>query len=99
MNPEIVLATVVVFAGFIITLRTVTHFLLERTKLRTGMPEASIDSGRLERIEQAVDAIAIEVERISEGQRFTSRLLADRVPAAEVRSELGAPRPGGMPPR
>lgn len=33
---------------------------------------------RLERIEQAVDAIAIEVERISEGQRFTSRLLAEK---------------------
>ena len=33
---------------------------------------------RLERIEHAVDAIAIEVERISEGQRFTSKLLADR---------------------
>jgi hypothetical protein len=33
---------------------------------------------RLERIEQAVDAIAIEVERISEGQRFTTKLLADR---------------------
>jgi hypothetical protein len=33
---------------------------------------------RLERIEQAVDAMAIEVERISEGQRFTTKLLSDR---------------------
>jgi hypothetical protein len=33
---------------------------------------------RLDRIEQAVDAIAIEVERISEGQRFVTRLLAER---------------------
>jgi len=33
---------------------------------------------RLQRIEQAVDAMAIEVERISEGQRFTTKLLADR---------------------
>lgn len=32
---------------------------------------------RLERIEQAVDAISIEVERISEGQRFTTKLLAE----------------------
>jgi hypothetical protein len=36
-------------------------------------------TGRLDRIEQAVDAIAIEVERISEGQRFTTKLLGDRV--------------------
>jgi hypothetical protein len=34
-------------------------------------------SHRLERIEQAVDAIAVEVERISEGQRFTTRLLSE----------------------
>jgi hypothetical protein len=33
--------------------------------------------GRLERIEQAVDAIAVEVERISEGQRFTTKVMAD----------------------
>lgn len=35
-------------------------------------------SARLERIEQAVDAIAIEVERVSEGQRFTSKILAEK---------------------
>lgn len=33
---------------------------------------------RLERIEQAMDAIAIEVERVSEGQRFVTRLLSER---------------------
>ncbi|HUQ80106.1 MAG TPA: hypothetical protein VM076_03150 [Gemmatimonadaceae bacterium] len=33
--------------------------------------------GRLERIEQAVDAIAVEVERISEGQRFTTKIIGD----------------------
>ena len=38
-------------------------------------------SARLERMEQAIDSIAIEVERISEGQRFTTKLLSERVPA------------------
>jgi hypothetical protein len=33
---------------------------------------------RLERMEQAIDSIAIEVERISEGQRFTTKLFAER---------------------
>ena len=33
---------------------------------------------RLERMEQAIDSIAVEVERISEGQRFTTKLLAER---------------------
>ena len=34
-------------------------------------------TSRLERIEQAVDAVALEVERISEGQRFTTKLLSE----------------------
>ena len=33
---------------------------------------------RLDRLEQAVDAIAIEVERISESQRFVAKVLAER---------------------
>jgi hypothetical protein len=33
---------------------------------------------RLARLEHAVDAIALEVERISEGQRFTTKLLSEQ---------------------
>ncbi|HEY3257253.1 MAG TPA: hypothetical protein VGJ64_00220 [Gemmatimonadaceae bacterium] len=35
-------------------------------------------TARLERMEQGIDAIAVEVERISEGQRFTTKLLSER---------------------
>ena len=52
-------------------------------------PDATV---RLERIEQALDAIAVEVERISEGQRFTTKLLADR---AAVRDETARPAAPG----
>jgi hypothetical protein len=37
---------------------------------------------QLVQINQAVDAIALEVERISEGQRFTTRLLSEQRDAA-----------------
>jgi hypothetical protein len=50
---------------------------------RAGAGDKGLPSGaerRLERIEQAVDAIAIEVERISEGQRFLTRVMAGREP-------------------
>ncbi len=33
---------------------------------------------RLERMETAIEAIAVEVERISESQRFVTKLLAER---------------------
>ena len=41
---------------------------------------ATLDAGtmdQLQRIEQAVDAMAIEVERISESQRFMARLQSE----------------------
>ena len=40
---------------------------------------------RLERMEHALDSIAIEVERITEGQRFTTRLLSEGRGAPEGR--------------
>ena len=44
----------------------------------TGDPQASSDMrSRLERIEQAVDAIAIEVERVSEAQRYSTKILSE----------------------
>jgi hypothetical protein len=42
--------------------------------------ELSAINGRLERIETAVDSIALEVERISEAQRFSARLQSEQAP-------------------
>jgi hypothetical protein len=49
-------------------------------------------TGRLERIEQAVDAIALEVERIAEGQRFTTKVMAELrgLPAPNAAAALDA---------
>ncbi|MDB4870655.1 MAG: hypothetical protein JWL97_1659 [Gemmatimonadales bacterium] len=49
--------------------------------------ELSAINGRLERIEAAVDSIAVEVERISEAQRFSARLQSE-----QQQSRLPAPR-------
>lgn len=52
-----------------------------------------VDDERMARLEQAVEAIAVEVERISEGQRFTTKLLADRAQAEQPRSSVRAEPP------
>jgi hypothetical protein len=39
---------------------------------------------RLERLEGSVDAIALEIERISEGQRFVTKLLSESQPAPQL---------------
>lgn len=49
-------------------------------------------SDQLVQINQAVDAIALEVERISEGQRFTTRLLSEQRDAARQTLPSGAQR-------
>lgn len=48
------------------------------------LPVAEAIEARLERLENAVESIAVEVERVGEGQRFTTRLLAERGAAAAV---------------
>lgn len=50
-----------------------------RIETDSGRPAIPPDvTARLERMENAIDSIAVEVERISEGQRFTTKLLSDR---------------------
>jgi hypothetical protein len=41
---------------------------------------------RLERMEQTLEAVAIEVERITEGQRFTTKLLSEGRGGGDARS-------------
>jgi hypothetical protein len=46
----------------------------------TATPLADL---RLARLEQAVDAIGLEIERISESQRFTAKLLSEHARSVE----------------
>jgi len=55
-------------------------------------PASTESTQRMERLEQAVDAIAIEVERISEGQRFVTRLLTEgSAPALSIGQRAAEP--------
>lgn len=43
---------------------------------------SGVAEAQLRELQQAVETIALEVERISEGQRFTARMLMERMPAS-----------------
>ena len=66
-----------------------------RIESRSQPPLAPDVQARLERMEAAIESIAVEVERIAEGQRFTTKLLAERgVPREGERiAERAADRP------
>lgn len=54
---------------------------------RRGAPPVALPaevSAHMNRLEQAIEAVAIEVERISEGQRYTTKLLAERAGKEKV---------------
>lgn len=61
------------FLTVIITVKSIASVWLKRLEARRGAV-ASDAQQRLERIEAAVDVIALEVERIAEAQRYTLRL-------------------------
>jgi hypothetical protein len=53
--------------------------IVKRWERKDAIPTIPGDvAARLERMEQSIDAIAVEVERISEGQRFTTKLLSEK---------------------
>ena len=83
MPPEIMVLEIVktIIPGIvIISLGVPILRLMSRRFERRDASPASLAGieQRLARIEQAIDTMAVEVERISEGQRFTTKLLASR---------------------
>ena len=77
-----------IFLGLMATLGCVTKVALALIHRRragdaNGATLAEI-AQRLQRLEQGVDATAIEVERIAEGQRFTTKLLTERAAQAHA---------------
>lgn len=63
----------------------ITRRLLRRNPKENTTAATDIIAPRLDRLEQAVDAIAIEVERIAEGQRFVTKVMTERPVAAPSR--------------
>ncbi|MGH9204804.1 MAG: hypothetical protein ACRD2A_26560, partial [Vicinamibacterales bacterium] len=71
--PQVVDISVAFFVmvAFIIVGLPLARAFARRMDRRGETASASEIAPRLDRIEQAVEAIAIEVERVSEGQRYT----------------------------
>lgn len=57
--------------------------------LRESTRGQRLDDDRMQRLELAVDSIAIEVERISEAQRFMLGLLSDPTPSSRAALDAG----------
>ena len=82
-REQVMMSGVAVFALLVPIVLAYTRRIWKRgSRVQSANPG---DSERLLRMEQAIESIALEVERIGEGQRFTTKLLTDRQPDAVAR--------------
>jgi hypothetical protein len=85
---ENMLVDILVFLGLMAALGTfakLSFTLLNRRRLPPVGSAASIEqlSAQITALQHSVDAAAIEIERLGEGQRFTTKLLAERPAPAQ----------------
>ena len=87
IDPEIVIIPIVFgLPSVVIGLRMVLRHKEKMATLNSDGRSFDVEA-RLDRIEQAVEAIAIEMERVGEGQRFVTKLLAERpTPLSDAQS-------------
>jgi ribonuclease D len=83
MDPEVANFAVVavIIVGLVGSLSGITAWLLR--SVQKNMPQRQLPNvlqmeQRFDQLQQSVDAIAVEVERIAEAQRFSAKLLAER---------------------
>ena len=82
MDPDVLnfAQVAVIIVGLVGSLSLIAVMLFKAVvKPKGASPElARTTHEQLERLQQSVDAIAIEVERIAEAQRFSAKLLSER---------------------
>lgn len=91
MDEEVLFVFLMLGVSALVTgMGVALHYTRKELRRLRGEAEPQPSNARLDRLEQAVDAIAVEVERLAEGQQFAARLLADRAQREAV--------PGHRPP-
>ena len=82
VDPDVISFAVVmtVIVGSLASLAIVyvgAKWAIAATK-RGELKSSTLSDSRLEQLQQSIDSIAIEVERITEAQRFTAKLMSER---------------------
>ena len=91
MDPEVVVPVAGIFMIISLVLGFPVVRAITRKIDRQGRyPGVGASEERLERIEHAIDAMSLEIERISEGQRFLTKLLSEgAAPPASISAAPG----------
>ena len=63
---------------------TLSRLLWRRGSIKQVAGPSREETARLDNIERGIEAIAIEMERVTEGQRYVTKILSERQPVREV---------------
>ena len=79
MNPAEAFAGAVLFASVAMVVLGAGHFVTKLVRLKNERLKAPADvEMRLARLEVAIDDMAAELSRVTEGQQFVTKLLAEK---------------------
>lgn len=89
MDPDVANFAVVavIIVAMVGSLSAITVGLVrgvQKKPVQRDMPNVLAFQERFDQLQQSVDAIAVEVERIAEAQRFSAKLLAERSETSTV---------------
>jgi hypothetical protein len=89
MDPDVANFAVVavIIVGLVGALSAITVAFVrgvQKKPIQRDQPNVLVFQERFDQLQQSVDAIAVEVERIAEAQRFSAKLLAQRSETSTV---------------
>lgn len=92
MDPDVfsfavVMCVIIGSIGALALIGTWTLRAFHRGRAPDALPQQNLDE-KFAQLQQSVDAIAVEVERIAEGQRFSAKLLAEGARGNAARGSL-----------
>ena len=98
-GPAIALSMAAILFVFAPMALAAARLMWRRASRPAVAPGWTDTSARFDRLDQAVDAIAIEIERVSEAQRFMTRIMTERTPGTPAPGESASELNGqGQPP-
>jgi hypothetical protein len=94
MNEEKAIVAIAMFVctAAVFAIKFISAAVLKYQENELRAKSGPVSDGRLERIEHALDSIAVEVERITENQRFVTKVLSENSSASE---KSPSTKPGG----
>lgn len=83
-NFAVVAVVIVAMVGSLAAITVALVRGVQKKPISREMPNMLGVQERFDQLQQSVDAIAVEVERIAEAQRFSAKLLAERSDTSTV---------------